>query len=186
MMKKSKDNNINPKVDKRELKKLAKQVNITEEQAVLKKFVIIVLILIVLIVGIYFFTRAFVTKDLKDNKTNETTEVTFDYSKIILGTLLNRPYDEYYVIAYNSEDLQVNYYANMISMYSSKEDAKKIYVADLNDSLNEKFYNKSETNPSAKKVEDLKLGDLTLIKIKDKNIVKYVEGTQNIKSELGI
>ena len=108
------------KVNKRELKKLAKQVNRTEEETEIKKFIIILATVVIFVIGMYFFTRVFVTKDLSDKKETQT-EITFDYTKTILGSLLNRPYDEYYVLVYNSEDLKANYYANLISSYQTKE-----------------------------------------------------------------
>jgi hypothetical protein len=172
------------KVNKKELKKLAKQVNQTEEQKEIKKFLIILLIVVLIIVGVYFFTRAFVTKDLNEEET--TTETTFDYTKTILGSLLNRPYDEYYVLVYNSEDVKANYYANLVSSYQTKDDAIKIYIADLNDEMNSKFYNAEESNPNAQSVSELQVSDLTLIKVKNKKISKYIEDVDKIKTELGI
>lgn len=174
------------KVNKRELKKLARQVTETEEQSVIKKFVIIVLVLVILIVGVYFFTRAFVTKDLNKETQEAKTEVTFDYTKTVLGSLLNRPYNEYYVLVYNSEDLKANYYSGLVSSYQSKENAIKIYIADLNDSMNEKFYDSKKSNPNAKSIEELQVGDLTLIKVKDKTIKKYIEKEEEIRTELGL
>ena len=173
------------KVNKRELKKLARQVTETEEQSVIKKFIIIVLVLAVLIIGVYFFTRAFVTKDLKKAE-EQKTEITFDYTKTVLGALLNRPYDEYYVLVYNSEDLKANYYSGIVSSYQMKENAIKIYVADLNDSMNEKFYNSKKSNPNAKTIDELQVGDLTLIKVNDKTISKYIEKEEDIRLELGL
>lgn len=172
------------KVDKKALKKLTKQVRVTEENKEVKKFIVILLIVVVLVVGVYFFTRAFVTKDL--NKGDDTKEVVFDYNKTILGALLNRPYDEYYVLVYNSKDLKANYYSSFISSYKNKENSLKIYFADLNDSMNKKFYNKDKSNKNAKSVDELSVGDLTLIKVSNKNIVKYIENSDLIKQELGL
>ena len=174
------------KVNKRELKKLARQVTETEEQSVIKKFIIILLGLVILIVGVYFFTRAFVTKDLNKEKEETKTEVTFDYSKTVLGSLLNRPYNEYYVLVYNSEDLKANYYNSIASSYQVKENSIKIYIADLSDSMNEKFYNSKKSNPKAKTIDELQVGDLTLIKVKDKAINKYIEKEEDIRAELGL
>ena len=173
------------KVNKRELKKLARQVTETEEQSVIKKFIIIILVLSVLIIGVYFFTKAFVTKDLKKEE-EPKTEVTFDYSKTVLGSLLNRPYNEYYVLVYNSEDLKSNSYRSIASSYQAKENSIKIYIADLSDSMNEKFYNSKKSNPNAKTIDELQVGDLTLIKVKDKAINKYIEKEEDIRLELGL
>ena len=61
----------------------------------------------------------------------------------------------------------------------------KIYQLDLNDGFNKKY--KSETsNPDAKSINELKFGKLTLIKVKNGNIVKYIENKDDIRSELNI
>ena len=177
----------NENVTERDLKRIIKQANRTEEQVELKKFVIILLGVFIVIVTTYFLTRNMVEKNNANNAANnKKAEVTFDYSKIILGELLNRPYDEYYVLVYNSKNPRSNYYYNFASMYMAKDDALKIYVADLNDDMNSKFYSKKESNKDAKSVDELKVGDLTLIKVKDKQIVKYIEDEDGINTELGL
>lgn len=173
------------KVDEKQLKKLAKKVNRTEEQKEIKKFILILGIVIILVIGVYFFTKIYVVKDTND-KDDTKTEITFNYNKTILGSLFNRPYDEYYVIVFDSEDLQANYYYNLVSSYQNKSNASKIYIADLNDSMNKKFYNKDESNPQAQEASELKVKDLTLIKIKNKKINRYLEDVDSIKKELGI
>ena len=54
----------------------------TEEQVELKQFIKILVVLIILVVGVYFLTRAFVTKDLfnKKEESSETTKGTINYS----------------------------------------------------------------------------------------------------------
>lgn len=49
-----------------------------------------------------------------------------------------------------------------------KNDAKKVFWADLSNSLNEKFKakNKKDVNTNAKSLDDLLVGDFTLLKIK--------------------
>lgn len=172
-------------LDKKKMKKIKKQMNRTEEQNEMIKFVTILIIVVAIVVSVYFITRIFVTKDLFD-KNEETKEVSFDYNTTILGALLNRPYDAYYVMVFNSKDLQANYYMNIVSRYQNEEKALKIYIADLNDSMNASFYSKDSTNPDATKVSDLKVGDLTLIKVENQKIVKYIESIENIKKELGL
>ena len=173
-------------LSKKEEKKMAKQVYKTDEQNEIKKFIIILLIVGIIVVAAYFLTRIFVTKDLLNQDQKEKTEAVFDYNITIVGSMLNRPYDEYYVLAYSSKSPEVNYYAGILSRYQEKEDSLKIYVVDLNDSMNSSYYSKDETNPEAKNIEDLKLGDFTLIKVKNKQISKYLESADSIKAELGL
>lgn len=89
----------------------------TEEQAEIKKFILVLGGLIVILVGIYFFTRAFVTKDLfnkkKSDEINYQVGVISD-TNIIVGNLLNRPYEEYYALAFSSKSNLVGYYLSLI------------------------------------------------------------------------
>ena len=79
----------------------------TEEQMEVKRFVLVLLGIILIVVGIYFFTRAFVTKDLFSSNKENTEELisgTVNYDIAIMGQILNRPYDEYYVAIYDQAD----------------------------------------------------------------------------------
>ena len=89
-------------------------------------------------------------------------------SVLIVGTLLNRPEKEYYVIAYSSTDTNMAYYNSMMSKYMEEEDAQKIYFLDLDNALNKEYVAEEESNASKTftKIEDLKLGNLTLLKKK--------------------
>jgi len=158
---------------------------IPDESNEIIRFAKVLGIVIVLILALYLFTGIFITKDLfnkKDNKdAGEVKEVDFNYEVTVLGSLLNRPYDEYYVIVFNSDDKQENTYMSIVDDY---ENPVKIYFADLNSPFNSIFYDKDNSNPKATTVEDIKVGDLTLIKVKDSKIVKYLEDVESIKKEL--
>jgi hypothetical protein len=172
------------KKPKKEEKKLIKIEN--EENKVVKKFIIVLLVVILCVVAIYLFTRAFVSKDLFDNKesNNNTTETSFNYDITILGSAFNRPYDEYYVIAYKKSDEQANYFSTIIQTYTQKENHIKIYMADLDDYMNKSYYDKDNVNKNATKASELKVGDYTLIKFNKGKIAKYIEGKDNIVKEL--
>ena len=176
--------NKDNKKQKKEVKKLIKIEN--EENKVVKKFIIVLLVVVVCVVAIYLFTRAFVSKDLFNNKksNNNTTETSFNYDITILGSAFNRPYDEYYVIAYKKSDEQANYFSTIIQTYNQKENHIKIYMADLDDYMNKSYYDKDNVNKNATKASELKVGDYTLIKFNKGKIAKYIEGKDNIVKEL--
>lgn len=159
----------------------------TEEENEVKRFIIIVIIIGLFVGAIYGLTEIF-KKDEK--KEEEKQEVTISYDKLTVGTLLNRPYDEYYVLAYDSEDNRVSEYSAILSQYKSKSSEKdyvKIYFLDLNNSLNKKYYNVNEdnkSNPNAQKIEDLDFGNLTLLYIKDGKIKEYLEDYTTIQKKL--
>ena len=175
--------NYNENLTDKELEKIIKRTNRTEEQKEIKKFLIILLCVVVIVFGFYFFTKDVVQKN---NTNNKKEDVVFNYDQIILGELFNRPYDEYYTLIFNSEDVKANYYYSLFSGYKSKEGATKIYYTDLSASMNSTFYTKDGGNVKSTNLDDLKVSDLTLIKIKDKKIVKFFETEEDIEKELGL
>lgn len=164
----------------------------TEEQQEIMKFIILIVIIAVCVGGIYLFTKVFVTKDINknENATEEVVTGAINYNVTIIGSLLDRPYNEYYVMAYNSKDVVSMKYQAIYSAYMSKEekDLTKLYYVDLSNIMNEQYVasKDQETNPNAEKIEELKLGEFTLMKIKKGKIVKYIEDIEEIKKELKI
>ena len=158
-----------------------------EEQKEVYKLIMIILIVVAILSLVYLFSRAFISKDLfkskEETKTTSTIKTPeFDYTKIIVGELLNRPYDEYYVLAFDStSDLSFDY-NNMINAYNGKT---KMYALDLNDGFNKKYVGE-KSNPQATNIEELSFGEITLLKIKNGKIVKYLENKNDIRSELNI
>lgn len=158
----------------------------TEEQKEIIKFVIILVVVVALVVGIYFFTKKFVTKEEEKTETQEVTG-TVNYNVTIVGELLNRPYDEYYVIIYDSTSNKAAKYQSIYSKFTTGEKSTtKMYYIDLANKLNEPYYNSDETNPKVTSIKELKLGDFTLIKVKDGKINKYLEDEEAVKKELGM
>lgn len=164
----------------------------TEEQKEIVKFIVLVVVIGLCVGGIYLFTRVFVTKDINKNEDTTQEEVTgaINYNMTIIGTLLTRPYDEYYALAYDSQAVSSLKYQAIYSAYMNKqdEDLTKLYYIDLSNIMNESYIadESEETNPDAESLEDLKLGEFTLIKIKKGKIVKYLEDPFEIKKELKI
>lgn len=160
----------------------------TEEQKEVKKFIFVLLGLILIVVGVYFFTRAFVTKDLFDRKSNEVTytEGVISYDVAIVGNMLNRPYDEYYLIAFDSEDTKVNYYNTIVSNYFNNDDSLKIYHIDLANELNKKYIATEDEAISKKfeSIDKLKLGEVTLMKVENGKVTKFLTSIEKIKEEL--
>ncbi len=164
-------------------KKLKNQKYYTEEQKEIQKFIIIIIVLVLVIGAIYFLTDKFV----EQGNSNNTTTGEINYDKATIGTLLNRPYDEYYAMIYSSNSTEASYYNSIKNNYSSKDDGLKIYYIDLDNELNKKYYNvnnDNKSNPSAKSIDEINLGDITLIKVKNGEIVSYIEDIEQIKTEL--
>lgn len=171
----------------------------TDEQQEMIKFLIILVIVIVCVVGIYFFTRAFVTKDLKkEEETKEVTPGSINYNNTLVGSMLNRPYDAYYVLVYDMKSVSAGKYEAIYNKYSNaandveKELANKdknkikIYCVDLSNKLNESYKATDKSNPDAKTIDELQFGEITLVKVEKGNITKYIENKEEIEKELEI
>ena len=157
----------------------------TSDQEDVKKFIIVVLVVAGLLVGVYFLTRIFVTKDLIP-KEETVTPGEVNYNVATVGTMLNRPYDSYYVLIYStagekSQEMQVVY-----SNYINKSGHAKIYLLDLNNSLNAGYYDPANENVKAKTIEEFKFGEFTLIKVVNGEVNKYINDVAKIKAELGV
>ena len=104
------------------------------------------------------------------------TEISHEF--ISIGTVFNRELDTYYVLFDNYEtDYTKDAYINYLVDYELKE---KVYKVDMND-LNNSQYKSEEANSKAQKVEDLKINDITLVKIVKGKNVKYITGRENIE-----
>jgi hypothetical protein len=109
------------------------------------------------------------------------TNNSFSDEYILIGTILNRNESEYYVAFDDFSSNNANaYFSGLISNTSVKT---KIYKVDMTLSFNSNY--KSETsNPKAKSVDALKINGATLIKVNNKSIVEYTEGTEAISKIL--
>lgn len=175
-------------------KKQVKKINYnTTEQEEIKKFLVVIVVVLAICGGLYLLTRAFVTKDLfskEEDKTEEVAEGKVDYNVAIMGQIFNRPYTEYYVAIYNAKDGKyMSDMASLLYSYSNKENKDKnlhMYTVDLSNHLNADYYDPENVNTKAQSVADMKVGDITLLKIKNKKITKYIVDYDAMKKELDI
>ena len=101
----------------------------TAEQEEMFRFVCVIIIVILCVAGVYLLTRAFVTKDLfKKDEQAEVISGEVKYDVAIVGQILNRPYDTYYVAVYNKTGDKASDMSNYIYTYQSKEDVNKLHI----------------------------------------------------------
>ncbi len=148
------------------------------------RFLIILVVICALVIGLYFLSKSLVDKR-NNNETNNNTNVTIDYDLTSVGTIFNRPYNEYYVVVYDGTDDDAMYYSTLITKYKKKDNALKVYYCDLNNELNKPYKSENEKgNKNASSVKDLSFGKVTLIKIKNGSILEYIEDIEKIKKIL--
>ena len=161
----------------------------TVEQEEMKKFLIVIIVVLLCVGGIYVLTRAFVTKDLfkeKEEKVEEVVPGVVNYDVAIMGQLLNRPYNEYYVVIYDSTGDYMADMSTLVYNYNSKEKHLHMYTIDLSNSLNASYYDPEKVNEKAASLEEIKVGDITLIKVKKGKINKYIVDYSKMQKELGV
>lgn len=167
-------------------KKEQKEV-IKEEEYSLKKMMIII-VSIILIFLVFYLITTLVVKPVKQNNTGNNGVTEIDSTKITLNHLLDRKESEYYVLATKSslyDSLNINYetiYNQYITDYSKKENSLTFYKSNLDDALNKGFV--GEEANITENLEELKLNDEVLFKIKDGKIDSYSVGHSEIVKAL--
>lgn len=158
-----------------------------EEENNIRVLIIIVIVIVVLIGIVYGITEAV----KKENPIQDEIKTgSINYDKTTVGTILNRPYDEYFVLLYDATDSNAVLYSTILTKYlqnTENKDFTKIYFCDLDNKLNEKYYNVNndgKSNKKANKVEDFDFMDLTLLKIEKGKVIQYVEDLDKIKDIL--
>lgn len=159
-----------------------------EETKTMKQFLITLIIVIIGVVGIYLLTKYVVKKDNATNNSSNTEEKNYiDPNTAIVGTMLNKSMDAYYVIIYDKTKDNATTYYSLVSTYKAKDKALKVYTVDLSNSLNKKYIaTDNKTNPKATNLEDLKFGEVTLLKVKNNKITEAYETTDAIKKALDV
>lgn len=161
----------------------------TAEQDEMLKFLGVIAVVVVCVALLYVLTRVFVTKDLfnkEETKTEETVQGSVNYSVASVGQILNRPYDEYYVFVYDTTGDYATDMNSLLTKYNSKEKKFHAYKVDLSNYLNKEYYKPKEVNEKASAVADFKFGDITLIKVKNGKIDKYLTDYSKMQTELAV
>lgn len=161
----------------------------TAEQDEMLKFLGVIAVVVVCVALLYVLTRVFVTKDLfnkEETKTEETVQGSVNYSVTSVGQILNRPYDEYYVFVYDTTGDYATDMNSLLTKYNSKEKKLHAYKVDLSNYLNKEYYKPKEVNEKASAVADFKFGDITLIRVKNGKIDKYLTDYSKMQTELAV
>lgn len=165
-------------------KRIKKETYRSEDQTEAIRLVWILVIIIVFVIGIYLFTRLFVTKDLfkKDEDNDVVTPGEINYQNVIIGTMLSKPEDEYFVMIMDNSLPNSVYYTGLINNYSRNTDALNVYYADLKSELN-KNYIGTENNISDN-LENFKVSKNTLIRVKNGKIANSYTTDEELEKVL--
>lgn len=149
-----------------------------ESKEIMKFFIVLLVVIAIILVGLWITKLA--NKKNSQDITYASGNIATD--KVIVGTMLSRG-GEYYVLCYDTSKNDANIYVTYGENYKNKK-ALDLYYLDLSSEFNRKYYVDEDSNKEAKKIDELKITDGTLIRIKDGKIVEYIEGIQDISTKL--
>lgn len=143
-----------------------------------------VAICVVLVLALTYFVTAIVSGEIKFNKKENSDDVAtnIQYEEIIVGQMLNRSDNEYYVLLFNFTDTFAGYYISLIDTYTSKDKSLPFHIIDLEKQVNKQYVLEDGEYLIEKPVRlvDFKASNPTLVRIKDKKIVERITGRDNI------
>ena len=155
-----------------------------QETALDKKVLVYILIVLLFLGGVYLLTDKLVAKNkYKEKTTVDNGSVSIQYSEIILGEVFSKSQKEYLVLCYDKEEEQDDY--NSIVSDVMNGDKIKLYTVDLSHAFNKALLTEDKSNTHPTKASELKIKGATLIHIKDKKVVDYIEGKEAITSFVG-
>lgn len=165
---------------KKNIKKGTNEIVSNNELTNLIKVVVIVCAFLL----VFYFITVLVKKNQKKTSTADTNvQATIQYSKIMVGEILNRSESDYFVLVQKEDDSYIDLYNSYLSIYSSKENALKTYTVDLSDIFNSN--NIGEENVvSGNNVSEYKFANTTLLKISNGSLVEVYDSSDSISSYL--
>lgn len=165
-------------------------VLLNEEQAEIRRFGLTVVALFVIVGLVFVFTKYVINDGDINIVVFDSVEGQVNYNVVSVGTMLGKADEEYYVYAYSSEDVKVVSYQIVASLYTSQTDVDvlPVYYLDIDNIFNESYLETDENpeNVDAANIDELALGDLTLIRVKNGKIVEYITDFEDIEEELAV
>lgn len=139
---------------------------------------------VILVLVLTYFITALATGEIKWGKkeTQQEAETSIQYEEIIAGQILNRNSDEYYVLLFNFSDTFASYYLSLKDTYIKNEDSLPFYIVDLEKHMNLGVVAENDESYKANvsNVNDLKVTNPTIIKVKDHKVIESIKGKENI------
>lgn len=169
------------------IEKNSKKNNVLKQADGFYKFVTTITVILLTLILCYLLIGLFGTKEInlnnknKNDKKDETKEVSIDNTIITGGQIFDQKDNAYYVVVYDLDSKLLNL-SSWISNYTSKENSIPVYKVDSSKKFNSRYIVKENSNKNPASYSDLKIISPTLMKIENNVVTSYVEGEDNIKS----
>lgn len=140
---------------------------------------------VVLVLALTYFVTALASGEIKFGKTKveeEKKETSIQYEEIMVGQMLNRSDDEYYVLLFNFTDTFASYYLSLKYSYAKEDNSLPFYIIDLEKSVNKDYVLKDGEKLIDKPVRlvDFKATSPTIVKIKNRKIIERISDRDNV------
>lgn len=159
-------------ISNQKIKKAEKNETTVSNEEVKNLLKIVIIICGVLLV-FYFITT--LVQNNKSNDNNSDNVAVIQYNKILVGEILNRKDNSYYVLTEKENDNYVDLYKQYLT---SNKDAK-FYTIDLSDVFNQNYIGE-ETLVEGNDVAQYKFANTTLLKIENGNLTNVYKSKDEI------
>lgn len=144
------------------------------------KVIVILVVLCTLCIFYLITVKITINEEAKTaQESNKNEKADIQYEEILVGSTFNRSDDKYFVVYYDMSEDSTSDVVSAISSYRAGEDALPLYVVDMSDPLN-KGYASKDSNDSAEDASELRINGVTLVRVKDGNLDKYLEGEDEV------
>lgn len=167
---------------KRNVKMRKKELEVEENVTLKNTFIVILVVLIFL--GVFYLITVKVTNSETGNSDDEEMEAEIQTEEILVGSSFNRAGDEYLVVYYDKSDSALSSISSKIYEYRNKTERIPLYEADMSNVFNKEYVTDKDVNKEPKEASEIMINGATLIKFKDKKVVDYVEGQDDILNYL--
>ncbi|MDD6223465.1 MAG: hypothetical protein PUB18_00495 [bacterium] len=141
---------------------------------------------VIVVFGATYLIAALITGDIQlgAKETKEDTVAEIQYEEILAGESLNRSDEEYYVLYFNFTENIASSYLTLKDIYATKEEPLPFYIVDLEKGFNQRFVSEEIADTKNMTIETLKVKKPTIIKVKNKKIVEYKSGGEEVLNYL--
>lgn len=143
-----------------------------------------ILVAVVLVLGLVYLGTAVLTGEINLGKEKkEETEVKIQYEEIIAGEILNRSYTEYYVLLFNFTNDDATNLLTLKDNYGYVNNSLPVYIVDLDKKFNSILtpLENEEIIEIPSNINDLRVKDATLLKVKGGKVTSRVTTYENIE-----
>jgi len=149
--------------------------------------IIKILLGIILFLVFFYLLAMIMTGEIKFGKKEKIEEETvIQYDEILAGQSLNRMDEEYYVLYYDFSEKIASTYVTYRDTYTQALKGIPMYMVDLENGFNTGYVLKEgeERVELPEEINQLKVLNPTILKIKDHKVIERTEGKEAVKNLL--